>query len=89
MRTRLMLAAGAAVALAGYGLREVSAADGPNFATWEGYLGGADSSQYSSLKQINKNNVKQLQQVWTYPAPNGGNVTPTVGEEEWAYSSRK
>jgi glucose dehydrogenase len=46
------------------------AADGP-FDTWSQYLGGADSSQYSSLKQINKTNVKQLEVVWTYPAGPG------------------
>jgi quinoprotein glucose dehydrogenase len=37
-----------------------------SFATWSEYLGGADSSQYSSLKQINKSNVKQLEVAWTY-----------------------
>ncbi len=40
----------------------LSAAD-----TWSEYLGSADSSQYSALKQINKSNVKQLEVVWTYP----------------------
>jgi glucose dehydrogenase len=48
----------------------VSAAD-DRFNTWHEHLGGADSSQYSSLKQINKSNVKQLQVVWTYPAGEG------------------
>jgi glucose dehydrogenase len=43
-----------------------SAADLRNFATWSEYEGGADSSQYSSLKQINKGNVNQLQVAWTY-----------------------
>jgi quinoprotein glucose dehydrogenase len=43
----------------------VSAAD------WREHLGGADSSQYSSLRQINKSNVKQLQVVWTYPTGEG------------------
>jgi glucose dehydrogenase len=38
-----------------------------DFATWNQYLGGGDSSQYSSLKQINKNNVKQLEVAWSYP----------------------
>ena len=38
---------------------------------WNEYLGGADSSQYSALKQINRSNVKQLGVAWTYPA--GGN----------------
>src|SRR5271154_3525213 len=43
----------------------LSAAD-RSFATWGQYEGGADSSQYSSLKQINKSNVKQLEVAWTY-----------------------
>jgi glucose dehydrogenase len=38
----------------------------PRFNTWREYLGGADSSQYSSLDQINKKNVAQLQVAWTY-----------------------
>src|SRR5262245_17135641 len=42
-----------------------------SFDTWSQYLGGADSSQYSALKQINKSNVKQLQIAWTYQV--GGN----------------
>jgi quinoprotein glucose dehydrogenase len=46
------------------------AADRP-FDTWRQYLGGADSSQYSSLRQINKTNVNQLEVVWTYPAGPG------------------
>ncbi len=37
-----------------------------SFNTWNQYLGGADSSQYSALKQINKSNVKQLEVAWTY-----------------------
>jgi glucose dehydrogenase len=37
-----------------------------SFATWSEYLGGADSSQYSSLKQVNKSNVKQLEIAWQY-----------------------
>ena len=41
-----------------------SAAD-RSFATWSQYLGGADSSQYSSLKQINKSNVKRLVPIWS------------------------
>jgi len=39
----------------------------PTFNTWRQYLGGADSSQYSALDQINKKNVAQLQVAWTYP----------------------
>src|SRR5262249_384845 len=38
---------------------------------WTGYLGGADSSQYSALKQIDKSNVTQLEVAWTYTAGTG------------------
>jgi quinoprotein glucose dehydrogenase len=38
----------------------------PKFNTWHAYLGGSDSSQYSSLTQIDKSNVSQLQVAWTY-----------------------
>ena len=38
----------------------------PTFKTWRQYLGGSDSSQYSSLDQIDKKNVGQLQVAWTY-----------------------
>src|SRR6185295_9554837 len=37
------------------------------FNTWRQYLGSSDSSQYSSLDQINKKNVAQIQVAWTYP----------------------
>jgi quinoprotein glucose dehydrogenase len=47
-----------------------SAAERP-FTTWSQYLGGADSSQYSSLRQINKSNVAKLQVAWTYPTGPG------------------
>jgi len=42
------------------------------YTTWRAYGGGADSSQYSALDQINKSNVSRLQVVWTFP------VTRTV-----------
>ena len=35
----------------------LSAADDRPFTTWREHLGGADSSQYSSLKQIDKSNA--------------------------------
>jgi len=38
----------------------------PKFNTWRQYLGSSDSSQYSSLDQINRKNVGQLQVAWTY-----------------------
>src|SRR5204863_8949494 len=44
------------------------------FDTWTGYGGGQDSSQYSSLKQINKSNVNQLAVAWSYEI-GGGTLT--------------
>jgi glucose dehydrogenase len=63
---RITFAALLALAAAGF------AADLRSFNTWNQYLGGADSSQYSSLSQINKSNVKQLTVAWSYPT--GDNV---------------
>jgi glucose dehydrogenase len=40
-------------------------------AAWPEYLGGAGSDQFTPLKQINKNNVKQLDVAWTYPTGEG------------------
>jgi quinoprotein glucose dehydrogenase len=42
------------------------------YTTWTSYSGGAHSSQYSALNQINKSNVSQLEVAWTFP------VTGTV-----------
>jgi quinoprotein glucose dehydrogenase len=41
--------------------------------SWPAYLGGPGSEQYSSLTQINKGNVKQLEVAWTYPTGEKGN----------------
>ena len=41
-------------------------ADQP-YTTWQEYGGGAHSSQYSALKQIDKSNVAQLEIAWTFP----------------------
>jgi len=62
MRARLLLALV-------WAARWLTAAD----ASWPAYLGGPGSEQYSSLKQINKNNVKVLEVVWTYPTGEKGN----------------
>jgi quinoprotein glucose dehydrogenase len=34
---------------------------------WSSYAGSPDSAQYSSLNQINRYNVAQLEAAWTYP----------------------
>jgi quinoprotein glucose dehydrogenase len=44
--------------------------------TWSDYLGDSDSAQYSSLAQITKANVAQLQQAWFFPA---GENNPEFG----------
>jgi quinoprotein glucose dehydrogenase len=49
----------------------VKTGDARPFTTWSQYLGGPDSSQYSSLKQINKSNVTKLEIAWTYPTGPG------------------
>jgi quinoprotein glucose dehydrogenase len=48
-------------------------ADATPHSTWGAYLGGADSDQYSALKQITRANVKQLEIAWTYPTGEKGN----------------
>ncbi len=39
--------------------------------SWSDYAGSADASQYSSLDQINRNNVSSLEIAWTYPTGDG------------------
>jgi len=55
-----------------------AAAENRSFDTWRQYEGGADSSQYSSLKQINKSNVARLEVAWSYPAGGGTSFDPLV-----------
>jgi quinoprotein glucose dehydrogenase len=42
-----------------------------DYVGWDSYLGGGESSQYSSLDQINKSNVGQLQVAWSYETGEG------------------
>jgi hypothetical protein len=35
---------------------------------WPDYGGGADSSHFVNLQQINRENVKQLEVAWVYPS---------------------
>ncbi len=44
-----------------------------DFESWDQYLGGSDSSQYSSLDQIDRGNVAGLEVAWTYPTGESGN----------------
>ncbi|MDX1561609.1 MAG: pyrroloquinoline quinone-dependent dehydrogenase [Gammaproteobacteria bacterium] len=45
-----------------------------DYTTWDQYLGGSDSSQYSSLDQINRGNVTELELAWSFPT---GQANPT------------
>lgn len=38
-----------------------------NYTRWNEYAGGAESAQYSALRQINRSNVAQLQIAWVFP----------------------
>lgn len=50
-----------------------------DFETWDQYLGGSDSSQYSSLDQINRDNVDQLEVAWSFEyGGNAPNFNPIV-----------
>lgn len=43
----------------------------PGHSLWSDYAGGEDAAQYSSLAQINRSNVGQLQVAWSYPTSDG------------------
>ena len=58
---------------------QAPAAGAPNFTTWDGYLGGPDSSQYTSLTQINKDNVVKLGPVWLNHVSAAPVTTPVPG----------
>lgn len=58
-------------------------------ADWHAYGGGFDGDHYSSLTQINRSNVQQLQLAWTYDTGEKGNleVNPViVGGTLYAYT---
>jgi len=50
------------------------------YAIWKDYAGGPDAMQYSSLDQISKSNVHQLELAWFHPSPGegGGPFSPIV-----------
>ncbi len=58
-------------------------------ADWRFYNGGPDGDHYSSLKQINRANVKQLQQAWTFDTGEKGGLQDNpliVGRTLYAYT---
>src|SRR5688572_12049871 len=48
------------------------------YATWHSYAGGAHSSQYSALDQINRKNVANLQVAWSVPVTGNSIFNPVV-----------
>ncbi|WEK48162.1 MAG: pyrroloquinoline quinone-dependent dehydrogenase [Candidatus Andeanibacterium colombiense] len=64
-RAALLLAA-AAFGLATAGAANAKPGDSFDHVTWDASGGGADSSQYSALDQINKDNVARLVPAWSY-----------------------
>ena len=49
-----------------------------DFESWDQYLGGADSSQYSALGQIDKSNVSRLEVAWSYATTENYLVNPLI-----------
>jgi quinoprotein glucose dehydrogenase len=66
------------------GPRPSAVAKGPgasfDYVSWDAYLGGSESSQYSALDQINRSNVTELDVAWTFPTGTGGppNLNPLI-----------
>ena len=48
------------------------------YTTWQSYAGGAHSSQYSALDQINKKNVAKLEVAWSFPITGNSIFNPVV-----------
>jgi glucose dehydrogenase len=49
-------------------------ADADRYRGWPAYGGGPEQIRYSSLKQIDKNNVKQLEIAWTFDSGESGGL---------------
>ncbi len=79
----LALAAAACTANSGGPASASSAvpAESFDYVGWDAYLGGAESSQYSALDQINRSNVSQLEVAWEFPTGEGSppRFNPVVG----------
>jgi glucose dehydrogenase len=59
------------------------------YATWRTYGGGVDAAQYSSLTQIDKSNVNQLEVAWSFPVGERGvTFNPIVVDRTMYVSAR-
>src|SRR3954451_6353916 len=78
-RIAIVLLAGAAAAIvavlpgldAARGRRRVPPA---RYSTWSAYGGTPDQIRYSTLQQINRQNVRQLTAAWTYDSGESGGL---------------
>jgi len=58
-----------------------SRASAKPYTTWQSYAGGAHSSQYSALDQINKGNVAKLDVAWSVPITGNSIFNPVVVDD--------
>jgi glucose dehydrogenase len=58
--------------------RGARAAAAKPYTTWQSYAGGAHSSQYSALDQINTKNVAKLDVAWSFPITGSSIFNPVV-----------
>ena len=65
-----------ALAVSAFVLTEAQRPPSPsaNYHAWSVYGGGPEQLRYSSLTQINRNNVKQLEVAWTYDSGESGDL---------------
>ncbi len=73
MTTRFRFASTIALAFAASGAhaQDNVPAEAFDYVGWDGYLGGTDSAQYSSLDQVTRANVTGLEVAWTYDCGTG------------------
>jgi len=53
---------------------EKSSNSKPTYKTWSRYLGGPDRNHYSTLSEINRENVAELKLAWSYKSPDYGQM---------------
>ena len=67
------------VTLAGQGRQGgASRATAKPYTTWQSYAGGAHSSQFSALDQIDRKNVAKLDVAWSFPIAGASIFNPVV-----------
>ena len=49
----------------------------PEYRRWESYGGGPEQIRYSSLRQIHRGNVRDLEVAWTYDTGETGGSRPS------------